>query len=550
MAGTGSTQRVTESHVGSSLKLPTDEISKQDRRTSSQTHSTGSTSNHSKGKETPLAASQRKRNGRDGAAGREVLMGMIAQEMTNAWEDDEVEESFENNVKTAQKSAEDIYYARMNGEAIDDTVHNGSIISGASSASGSNFESPAADLEDDEEEDFPDHCSFAGLNLHAPEETGSSASSAASRRGGRKSSNRSKGSSKGSKTSKTTKTSDSKSRRAMDSETELTAEEIQNYAMEHIPQALKDQIPQEAWGQIFGDAIKADKASKKTKTKSSPSNSVVLENLPGEDDGNKVDENDIVKMADEDGDNVDEDGNVVDDDDGLSVLSDITEGTNFCKKKGSKNNKIAPLAPEEGKWEMDIDPALAPSVVQSSRSHPSSGKSMGSFSDNRSRASNDARSRASNHTHRSRTTPAVANEPKAGDTVPIKVSFHVVQVRYYERILDINPSVTAGPPVGIGWRFKKGGQVTVDEWELQRGETRKSTSLVLPRHVREAMLKESGYTNKDIADVVRLVMKAKNQRRTTVSNLNASGVEEAVERAARRVKGLLNFRRNRSLIKV
>jgi hypothetical protein len=87
---------------------------------------------------------------------------------------------------------------------------------------------------------------------------------------------------------------------------------------------------------------------------------------------------------------------------------------------------------------------------------------------------------------------------------------------------------------------------------MQRGETRKSAACVLPRHVREDMLEEAGYTPKAIADAtVSVVMQVKHQRRTTVSNLNASGVEVAVEKAARRVKGLLRFgRKKRSLLVV
>jgi hypothetical protein len=117
-------------------------------------------------------------------------------------------------------------------------------------------------------------------------------------------------------------------------------------------------------------------------------------------------------------------------------------------------------------------------------------------------------------------------------------------VRYYERILDVNPSVTAGPPVGLGWRFKKGGEVTVDEWELLRGQTQKSIAYLLPRHVREAMLKEVGYTQRNIADAVRIVVKVQHQRRTTVATLKSASVEEAIEKATRRVKGLLSFGRN------
>jgi hypothetical protein len=126
-------------------------------------------------------------------------------------------------------------------------------------------------------------------------------------------------------------------------------------------------------------------------------------------------------------------------------------------------------------------------------------------------------------------------------TKKIGVSFDTVQVRYYERILDINPSVTSGVAIGIGWRYKKGGTLTVDDWELHRGGVRSTNDLVLSRHVREGMLKDLGYQQKDIADATRMILKAKNLRKVTVQNLGIQGMEEAAESATRRVKGILSF---------
>jgi hypothetical protein len=463
-----------------------------------------------------MKTSQRKMNSRGSATGREIRMEVIAQEIFNAWKKDEKEDFFENNVKTAQKTAEDIDDAQspMNGEFLDSSVDAGSIISGAScsSADGINVED-FAEFEDDEEHDFPDQSSScAGLHLHDTEDmttyySSPSGTSSSRRRSGRSSIHDSQqGSSKGS--SSTINCSDTKSQTDA---TELSIEEIQKCVVEHIPQALKDLLPQEVWSQIFRDAIRANYA---LKNKSPPSTGLpLLDNLTA--DGDLKDKFDV-------------------DGDDLSVLSDITEDSSFFFK--SLQVKIAPLVPEEEKWGSGINPPAfgGPSKVESTHS----GRSLNLFNDNRSNAARTSRA-STNHTRRSRM--SVASElNKAGNVIPTKVSFHVVQVRYYERILDLNPSVaTGGPAVGIGWRFKNGGQVTVDEWELQRGETRKSASYVLPRNVREAMLKEAGYTPKDIADGVRLVMKAKNQRRTTFSNLHASGLEETVENAARRVKGLL-----------
>jgi len=127
-----------------------------------------------------------------------------------------------------------------------------------------------------------------------------------------------------------------------------------------------------------------------------------------------------------------------------------------------------------------------------------------------------------------------------------KVCFGHVQVRFYERTISDNPSVQSGVAIGIGWKYKRGNRSTVDQWELARGPIRSSAELVLSRHVRERMLREAGITQKEIAEMVRAGLKAKNQRKQTINNLHAQGLEETVERARRRFAKLLTLVRSSS----
>jgi hypothetical protein len=60
------------------------------------------------------------------------------------------------------------------------------------------------------------------------------------------------------------------------------------------------------------------------------------------------------------------------------------------------------------------------------------------------------------------------NRDHQGACVKKAVRFNFVQVRYYERVLDNNPAVSSGFAIGIGWRYKRGGQISVEDWELQR----------------------------------------------------------------------------------
>ena len=484
------------------------EVLKPNRRSSAQTASTVSMSNES-GVSLPPKVSSKKSKGsrrKKMSRGREVLMGMIAQEMVSSWNDDE--DLLE--VPSA-KSMADIFYAQINGEAIDVSQHTSSI--------NSDVKDEMSDLEDDED-CLPDSCSFAGLDVTEDIHSHSTGDKS-SKTGRRRKSSGSAASpvprsvtsiSHGSDASKTSSHESASSRKestqssGSSSEGGLSVEEIKEYVMASIPPSLRDQITTDAWNQIFGDASQTGR----TKKIPLPNNSVGLE-LSEEDE-----------MADDD------------DVDDLSVISDITEATSFFKSgtESAKNLLIDPPADD-----FDIFPDDKPDSFRTSRSCSESRRaSETSLHDNRSRTS-------------AKTKISASGSSKEASAKTKKIIFDCVQVRYYERILELNPAVTSGPPIGIGWRFKKGGQVSVDEWENQRGQYRKPNDLVIPRHVREGMLKEIGYTQKDIADAVRLVVRSKNQRRQTISNLGTAGVEEAVETASRRVKGLLSFGKTKGLIK-
>ena len=117
------------------------------------------------------------------------------------------------------------------------------------------------------------------------------------------------------------------------------------------------------------------------------------------------------------------------------------------------------------------------------------------------------------------------------------VSFGQVQVRSYERILDIHPSTSAGPSLGIGWKYQESSPE-----EIQWNKTTKTCEeFCLPRYIREDIVrKQLGYSSKEIAQAVRQNLKIKKQRRQTTNNLRTNlvpveKVEYMVEKSRRRV---------------
>jgi hypothetical protein len=119
------------------------------------------------------------------------------------------------------------------------------------------------------------------------------------------------------------------------------------------------------------------------------------------------------------------------------------------------------------------------------------------------------------------------------------VQFDEVHLRHYERIMCDNPASTNGPSIGIGWKYVNRRPLKVDEYELRRPSRRSPSKMVLNRPMREKIIRKLGYSEKEMATVVRELNKARFQRRQTVNNLGAAKVEEAVEAAKSRVKSLL-----------
>ena len=148
----------------------------------------------------------------------------------------------------------------------------------------------------------------------------------------------------------------------------------------------------------------------------------------------------------------------------------------------------------------------------------------------------------------SETTETTSSNSSQGDKPPKKkrsVSFCEVKIRNYERVLDVNPSVTSGPAVGIGWSYSAEEDETysVQNFEEVREFARCSSTneLAIPREKREHLLRSWGYTQREIAGSVRAILRSKNQRKQTVQNLHASSYEEFMEKATRKMKHVVLF---------
>ncbi|KAL3788761.1 hypothetical protein ACHAW5_002403 [Stephanodiscus triporus] len=112
------------------------------------------------------------------------------------------------------------------------------------------------------------------------------------------------------------------------------------------------------------------------------------------------------------------------------------------------------------------------------------------------------------------------------------VKFTMVELREYARVLSDHPSTSSGAPIGIGWKYDPKDTTSLDLnlYERSReGLRRTKRQLVIPRDVRESMLREIGYSTREILEAVRMVRKVKERRAVSFHQQKFDTIIEKVE---------------------
>lgn len=111
-----------------------------------------------------------------------------------------------------------------------------------------------------------------------------------------------------------------------------------------------------------------------------------------------------------------------------------------------------------------------------------------------------------------------------------KLQFSTLTIREYGRILGIGVTVK-GPPLTIEWTHQDEQEYDVDEYEKAvEGSRRLQAELKIPSKDREAMMKASGFSHKEILEATKQANITRNQRKVTVERLGMSSVHEAMEK--------------------
>jgi hypothetical protein len=100
----------------------------------------------------------------------------------------------------------------------------------------------------------------------------------------------------------------------------------------------------------------------------------------------------------------------------------------------------------------------------------------------------------------------------------ITVAWSTVQVNSHEVMLGDHPSVSSGPPLAIKWTALHSYEVTVDNYEKRRPYHRSPEDLLLPKAVREGMLRKQGYPPRQLKIAIRAVNKIKRRRQSSAGD--------------------------------
>ncbi len=125
--------------------------------------------------------------------------------------------------------------------------------------------------------------------------------------------------------------------------------------------------------------------------------------------------------------------------------------------------------------------------------------------------------------------------PQKHQATPKGVSFAVVEVREYPRILGDSPSVSSGPPISISWTYDATLSVPVDEWERIRDSDRRTKQEIrVPEDIRRAWLIDAGYSGSEMQSVINVIAQDKKQRRSSIDKSDLQDKAEAFAEIAKR----------------
>lgn len=122
------------------------------------------------------------------------------------------------------------------------------------------------------------------------------------------------------------------------------------------------------------------------------------------------------------------------------------------------------------------------------------------------------------------------------------VSFDSVTIREYSLVPGDNPSVSAGPPLSLGWEHRERYSSALDPYELFReGKRRTSAQMRIPTKVRKSMLLQHGHTPRELDEATKEASRSRLQREYTVKVIHKSLLKNGKLKNATNTTSLLSL---------
>ena len=114
--------------------------------------------------------------------------------------------------------------------------------------------------------------------------------------------------------------------------------------------------------------------------------------------------------------------------------------------------------------------------------------------------------------------------------------FSTLTVREYPRILGDNVTVM-GPPISLSWEYEDESVYDLEEYLIAVQDSKRiQAELKIPSMHRDMMLRESGYSRKEIQTACKKSTIARNQRKRTIETLKLQPLEEFFEKVKKNGK--------------
>lgn len=118
------------------------------------------------------------------------------------------------------------------------------------------------------------------------------------------------------------------------------------------------------------------------------------------------------------------------------------------------------------------------------------------------------------------------------------VSFTSLSIREYPPAISDNPSCSFGPPVQLDWEYEVEETQSIDHYEESRQPRRANHDLLLSYYDRRfLLLKQAGYTRKEVKEAMKEAERVKRERMVTDLFLPAQALDETLENIVDSLKG-------------